>query len=474
MTICSLLYLGRSLTEVLGAESYRRAQHHIEQAKRGEDASFVDTVASHKGTRWLSTEIVPDFDDKRRVRALVMMSHDITEARQRELELASAKLAAEQASRAKGEFLANMSHEIRTPLNAVIGFAELLERTQVDTQQARYLESIKSGGKTLLNLINDILDLSKIEAGKLSVQAEPVLVRPIFEDIVRIFEPKARGKGLALGLQIAPDLPNCLVLDDSRIRQVLFNLLGNAIKFTHQGSIALRLGYQRQHHQADQLGLQIEVADTGIGIPEEQQEKIFGSFEVLIVDDSATDRELLAGLLAHSGLELTEARGGAQALELCKTSPPELVLMDIRMPGMDGFEASCQIKSLPGMAETPIIALTASVGLTEFKLNAGGIDGYLTKPVRALALAQELKRFLPEAAERAPRKAEPRVALSKQVRDDLERQVRPLWRQAARLLLSCHTDDSVAGSRAEPKTQALEIVDQRDQCRHQPSTLGIQ
>ncbi|MDM8523884.1 response regulator [Desulfococcaceae bacterium HSG8] len=198
--------------------------------------------------------------------------------RKQTAELEAARLTADQANRAKSRFLANMSHEIRTPLNAILGFSEILFSRASDSQEKNYLSSILSSGQTLLSLINDVLDLSKIEAGKVELQYKPLSIRSILHDILQIFLQKAEQKGIGFRTGAAPDIPDVLVADEMRIRQILMNLAGNALKFTSQGSISVSASGDFADKDESRFDLILEVRDTGIGIPAGQQELIFESF----------------------------------------------------------------------------------------------------------------------------------------------------------------------------------------------------
>ena len=191
--------------------------------------------------------------------------------------LEQAKHAAEEANRSKSTFLANMSHEIRTPMNAILGFAEVLAKVARDPVEREYLEAIQTSGKALLDLIDDILDLSKVEAGKLTLQYVPVDPRTLCEDMNIIFMQKLQAKGLEFAFEIPPAFPDALMLDETRLRQVLLNLVGNAVKFTERGRITLKAWHEWL--EADDIRLYFEVVDTGIGIPADQLESIFGAFE---------------------------------------------------------------------------------------------------------------------------------------------------------------------------------------------------
>ena len=344
---------------------------------------------------------------------------------------------AEEANRAKSEFLANMSHEIRTPMNAVLGFAELLDPFVSDSVGKDYLHAITSGGRTLLLLINDILDLSKIEAGQLELHPDGVDVRTLVEEVSHIFSQKAKEKGLRLDTEMSDQLPMLLYLDEVRLRQILFNVVGNALKFTNEGGVMIRVEVEFPEVVSSDptVDLKLTVEDTGIGIPAWEQTRIFQAFtqsqrntnhqfggtglglaitrrlvkmmggeinlcsevdigssftlifpevkivseakkahtpsqtdlnqfspsKVLIVDDVASNRKLLAAFFRETHHQVYFAENGLKAVELAQQLLPDMILMDIRMPEMDGIEASRQIKQMDAVTATPIIAVTASL-----------------------------------------------------------------------------------------------------------------
>ena len=408
------------------------------------------------------------------------VSRDISEHKRYESRLREAHAAAEAANAAKSEFLAHMSHEIRTPMNAVLGLAQVLEREALPANQRDMVQRIRSAGQSLLAILNDVLDLSKIEAGQLRLEPRPFALGALLANLDSLMGEAARGKGLALRITPPQRPPGPLVGDGLRLEQILLNLIGNAIKFTDHGEVAVRV--HALEGSADGVRLRFEVSDTGIGIAPEALARLFTPFtqadagicrrfggtglglsickrlvelmggsigadsrpgvgstfhfelpfqrgqaepgspaaapqrgprltgaHLLVVDDSAMNRDLVERALALEGATATLAADGQQAVELLRNKPDgfDAVLMDVQMPVMDGLTATRQIRTELGLSELPIIAFTAGVrDDQQAEARQAGANDVLPKPMdldqMAALLARWVKPRPQPAAEPAP------------------------------------------------------------------------
>jgi PAS domain S-box-containing protein len=423
---------------------------------------------------------------------IVAISRDITEIRKTQNELKAARQAALDAGRAKSEFLSSMSHEIRTPMNAILGMAELLSRSPLTEEQRRYVNLMRTNGDALLDLINDILDLAKIESGQLTMESASFDLEEVLDKVGELMAVRAHEKGLELAVRAASGVPSSLIGDPLRLRQILINLLGNAIKFTDKGEVSLTVEQvagraldpvgSGQNGGGSEIFLRFSVVDTGIGIPSDKLSSIFSSFtqadssttrkyggsglglaivkrlvelnggeisvhsepgkgscflftarfgaetsglrrppqpevnlsgvRVLVVDDTATNRLILRETLTLEGAEVAEAEGGDQALaelERAKAAghPYQLILLDCRMPGIDGIEVARRVKQRyeTDGARVPAVVMLTSDDLPErlARLSDVGITAYLVKPLRRSELMKAIARAMhKEAAASAP------------------------------------------------------------------------
>jgi signal transduction histidine kinase/DNA-binding response OmpR family regulator len=371
-----------------------------------------------------------------------------------------AKEEAEAANRSKSNFLANMSHEVRTPMNAVIGMAYLAQQTELTPIQADYISKIKSSAEGLLGIINDILDFSKMDAGEITLEKTEFSVDEIFESVSDMTVLKASEKGIEVVFDFSSDISYYLVGDPLRIKQILINLLNNAVKFTHEGEIILSAKTLRR--KEDKVLLLFSIKDTGDGISEEKIKELFNPFQqtdetitrkyggtglglcickdlvtmmngeiwvestlgkgstfsftielevgkeqektlaepitdlkgtrILVVDDNNVAREVLQSMLVEFSLQVETASSGEEALEIINNKKIgkdfDIILMDWKMPGIDGIEAAYKIKETKGLLKVPAILMITAYDLNQAKKNPlfENIDGYLTKPVNQSTL----------------------------------------------------------------------------------------
>ncbi|MCF6364613.1 MAG: tetratricopeptide repeat protein [Bacteroidales bacterium] len=402
------------------------------------------------------------FDNYKKV---IVSMVDITGRKRIEKQLVATMEAAEEANQLKSQFLANMSHEIRTPMNAILGFSDILNNQLTDKRHRSFVDKILISGNNLLNLINDILDLSKIEANELRIYKTPADICLILDETSEIFSQQINDKKLKYNITKIKDIPDSLIIDELRIKQVLINLIGNAVKFTDEGVISVNLSVDNK--RKSKLDLHITVKDTGIGIPEDQINSIFDVFrqvdgqstrkfggtglglsitknlvemmggkifvksnnkgsefrvclkdveiyagndvntnqaeqivtqkeniKLLYADDLEINREVFKMLIENDNIELIEANNGKEVLELLETLTPDIILLDIQMPVLDGYEATKIIRAESKFNKIPIIALTANAeDADDEKINII-FDDYITKPITRDKLQEKILKYI--------------------------------------------------------------------------------
>jgi two-component system, sensor histidine kinase and response regulator len=461
---------GRAVREVVGNAVFAEIEPTLRRALAGEEVPLErERTDRHGNLVCHSGRHVPDVTDDGVVAGVYTVFFDITPRAlaerallRNEQELRAAKDAAENASRAKSEFLANMSHEIRTPMNGVLGLTELLLETPLDAQQRPYVETVRHSGEALLSIINDILDFSKIEAGKLETESLDFDLYQAVEDVLQLMAPRAHMKQLELACRIDEALPSAVRGDPYRLRQILTNLIGNALKFTDEGEVIVKVDRQDAHT------LRISVRDSGIGISDEARTRLFRPFEqadgsttrrfggtglglaisrslvelmgghievdsqlgqgsnfwftlplvpasglpvvptpavltgrrVLIVDDNATNREIVEHHALAGGMQCECAVDGIDALHRARAAlrrgePFDLAVIDMKMPRMDGLELAQHVQEDPELGLLRLVLLTSLHSTDEMaRARQVGISAYLSKPVRRHELFRAMAQTL--------------------------------------------------------------------------------
>ena len=456
--------------------------------------------------RWLEVIVLPVHDAADGITGMRGTVQDISARKALELGLSQAKEAADAASRAKSTFLATMSHEIRTPLNGMLGLLELIDRMAMSPELRTSLQAVQESGRSLQLIIDDILDFSKVEAGKLEIRPEPTRLHEAMEGIQRVYAGSAHNMGLGFSVRVDPAIAPAVLIDGLRLRQILGNFVSNAIKFTPAGKVELRVALLAR--DADLQLLRFEVEDTGIGVSPQEQKKLFQPFEqaggsarrfggtglglaisqrlaelmggmvtmrstpgfgttmefelwvrtadpprrataasatghsssapvppptervglppsVLVVDDHPINRMVMRRQLEALGFPAHDVEGVAEAMPCWERGEHALILTDLNMPGMSGFDLSRMVRQAEaagGRARTPIIACSANTipGVLDECLQAG-MDDYIAKPIELAILRAKLERWLPlapngglptaaEAASTAPSTQESPVA----------------------------------------------------------------
>jgi len=433
--------------------------------------SIEKEIRNQEESRYFTIKFSRILDMREVFGGVIIILEDITAQKQAAEELRLAKEAAETANKAKSVFLANMSHELRTPLNAVLGFSHMMIKAPDTTGgQRENLSIITRSGEHLLNLINNVLDIAKIESSRVALEESPLDLRQMLEEVKSMMYVRSTEKGLGFSLEFSPEIPRAISVDGGKLRQVLINLIGNAIKYTREGNVTLR-AMVAERETPERMRVRFEVEDTGPGIREEDRERIFFPFEqledrpaaeagtglglaisrqyvhlmggrigvagepgkgslfffdipvtvlpsgaitaaqergrvighaqgwpryrILIAEDQSENRLLLRKLLEPLGFDLRETGNGEDTIDVFEEWRPHLIWMDIRMPVMDGLEATRRIKASAAGAETKIIAVTAHAYEEErHETLAAGCDDFIRKPYHDAEIFDALTKHL--------------------------------------------------------------------------------
>ncbi len=460
-TLSEINRLGWYQTVYVDPEVQEKARQRMERMRCGDHLQAESWTITRKDGQKRIVEISTVEVVAEDIHSVMAVMRDVTEQRMAERALEEARQAAERASQAKSEFLALMSHEIRTPINIMIGMSDLLQETAVNARQKELLARLQGAGNHLIIMVNQILDLSRLETDRLRLETKAVALRVLLAEVMEPFQDIAAAKRLSLQYEIHADVPPWLMVDGLRLRQILSNLLDNAIKFTDRGGVWLRVGTDQ-----DGSKLLLQVEDSGIGIAKGDLHRIFdyftqvdssytrhyggvglglalvrrlaermegsievesrigqgscfrlwlplqaaempvqnrcnagreGALSILLVEDMVENQELIRIFLQGSGHRLQVVADGLQAYERVLAGGIELVLMDVQMPVMDGYEATRRIRRWEqeqGQQRLPIITLTAhALEGEETRSQQAGCDLYLTKPIRKKRLLEVINQY---------------------------------------------------------------------------------